>query len=192
MTNTIMCSNTKLKTIETEIIRLKNNIALDMLSIGDYLIQAKGMLSHGDFAQWLQDNVSISDRTARNYMLAAKKFPKEKRQAIADFEPTKIYYLAEIAEEDREEFLKNHNITAMTTRELKETIEQEKLCKELCKPLYDKEKLNQLHEQNMQTNDFDFAAKYYLAVKELHNTYKTFLDALDNRINELERQTISN
>lgn len=58
-----------------EIVDLHNEISgfLKMslekaIRIGELLIEQKASLQHGQFGQWLRDNLPFSDRTARNYM----------------------------------------------------------------------------------------------------------------------------
>ena len=85
----------RLKTLEREILERKCQITGNILEIGDRLIEAKEMLAHGEFLPWLRDNVGFSERTARNFMTAARAFPAEKRQAIADLSSTSIILIAQ-------------------------------------------------------------------------------------------------
>jgi hypothetical protein len=50
---------------------------------GELLIEAKHSLKHGTWSQWLQDNITFSDRLAQAYMRLAR-LPLEKRNAVAD------------------------------------------------------------------------------------------------------------
>ena len=108
--------------LESEIIERKNRIAVNILEIGDRLIIAKGMLDHGQFLNWLSNNVSLSDRTARNYMRAARAFPEPKRKAISNLTGTNVLLLAELPDSTRDSFMQEYDIASMTTRELKTAI----------------------------------------------------------------------
>ncbi len=54
---------------------------------GELLVQAKRNAGHGNWLQWLADNVHFSERTAQAYMRVAKQLPKltnENRSSVAD------------------------------------------------------------------------------------------------------------
>lgn len=95
----------RIVTIEREIKQLKQKTASCIIEIGERLIEAKELLDHGLWEKWLDENVEISQRTARNFMRIAKTFSVEERQAIAEMEITRLYYLAEIPEDERPFFL---------------------------------------------------------------------------------------
>ena len=42
------------------------------IKAGDLLVQAKALVNHGDWLNWVSDNCSFSERTARAYMRVAK------------------------------------------------------------------------------------------------------------------------
>jgi Protein of unknown function (DUF3102) len=57
------------------------------VNAGKFLLQAKSLLPHGNWSQWLTDNFAASGRTARAYMLLAKRLPElneSKRQRVAN------------------------------------------------------------------------------------------------------------
>lgn len=114
--------------LEKEIKERKNTIALNMLEIGDRLLLAKELLDHGQFTKWLEENVSISERMARNYMRAARVFPEGKRKSISVLNSTQVLLLAELPEESRERFTKKADLDKlanMSVREMKATIKAE-------------------------------------------------------------------
>ena len=45
-----------------------------ILSIGDRLIEAKGMLTHGEWLSWLEDRVEFTERTAQRFMRLAREW----------------------------------------------------------------------------------------------------------------------
>ena len=92
-----------------------------MLQIGDRLLEAKDIVPYGKWESWLADNVEMSSRTARNLMRIAQIF-KDDRQALADLEVTKLYYLAELPEDKRNHLLASNNVAEMSTRELKAAV----------------------------------------------------------------------
>src|SRR6516162_156353 len=50
---------------------------------GELLLEAKRKAGHGNWVQWLEQNISFSDRLAQAYMRLAR-LPLEKRNAVAD------------------------------------------------------------------------------------------------------------
>jgi len=51
--------------------RNAEQMARDAIEAGHYLIEAKALLSHGEWEPWLRDNVALPARTARRYMRIA-------------------------------------------------------------------------------------------------------------------------
>jgi hypothetical protein len=53
------------------------------IKAGLLLLQAKKLVRHGSFAEWIAANCALSERTAQLYMQVARKFPNP--QSFADF-----------------------------------------------------------------------------------------------------------
>jgi hypothetical protein len=53
------------------------------IKAGLLLLQAKRLVRHGSFAEWIAANCALSERTAQLYMQVARKFPNP--QNFADF-----------------------------------------------------------------------------------------------------------
>lgn len=114
----------ELTQIESEIISLRNQAAQNLIKIGLKLIDAKKIVSHGEWGEWLNDKVGFSQRTASNLMRIAKELGNS--QAISDLEATKIYMLMELPVEEREDFIQQNNLKNMSTREMKHVLKQYK------------------------------------------------------------------
>lgn len=112
-----------LKEIENNIIRLKNQTAEDLIQLGTELNKAKEKVPHGEWGAWLRDRINFSQRTANLYMKIAKEFGSNS-QAISNLETTKLGLLLEIPEEKRANFIEEHNVKEMSTRQLKEVIKK--------------------------------------------------------------------
>lgn len=54
------------------------------IEAGDRLLEAKAVIGHGGWLEWLAANVSFSERTAQTYMRLASKKPELKSAATAD------------------------------------------------------------------------------------------------------------
>lgn len=111
----------EIEEIETNIIRLKRETAENIIQIGLELSKAKAKLSHGEWGDWLRDKVDFSQRTASTYMNIAKAFCSNS-QAISDLSVTKLGMLLDVPEDKRENFIEEHKVKDMSTRELKSVI----------------------------------------------------------------------
>ena len=107
-----------------EILILKDQTAQNIIEIGKRLIEAKENLPHGEFTKWLEERIDISHRTANNFMKVAKTFSNS--QSLANLGSTKLFLLAGLEEEDRQELIQENNIEDMTTRELEQVVKEKK------------------------------------------------------------------
>jgi len=60
-----------------EIRALGKRMAMDIVGIGQRLVEIKGRLGHGHFGNWLDFEFGWTDRTARNFMNVARSFKSE-------------------------------------------------------------------------------------------------------------------
>ena len=93
-----------------------------VLTIGRCLIEAKDMLRHGEWLPWLAEKVGYSEKTAQNFMRLAREFSNP--QAIADLGATKALKLLALPVDEREQFVADHNVIDMTTRQLEAAIKE--------------------------------------------------------------------
>lgn len=120
MKNELMVRN--LEVIENEIIQLKEQTAHNIILIGQALIEAKNQLNHGEWGNWLEEKVDFTQRTANKFMQLAKTFNVSNSNSISNLGQTKLFLLMDMSDENRETFLKEKDVETMTTRELKEEI----------------------------------------------------------------------
>lgn len=107
-----------------EILMLKDQTAQNIIEIGKRLIEVKENLEHGEFTEWLKEKVDISHRTANNFMKVATTFSNS--QSLANLGSTKLFLLAGLDEENRQEIMKESNVEEMTTRELEQVVKEKK------------------------------------------------------------------
>ena len=119
-----------IETITAEIIRLKQDAGSAILSIGDRLIEAKAMLSHGEWLPWLEDQVEFSVSAANRFMRLAREWRNS--SALTNLGATKALTLLALPPEERETFMtENHlvggqekTVVDMTSRELEKAIRE--------------------------------------------------------------------
>lgn len=119
-----------IETITDEILQYKLDLARNIVCIGLRLIEAKAMLSHGEWLPWLRENVQISESSAQSYMRVAREFPNP--QLVGDLGVRKTLQLLALPESEREEFMAEaHQVNGeekavidMTSRELERAIKE--------------------------------------------------------------------
>lgn len=93
-----------------------------ILTIGRCLMEAKEQLPHGEWLPWLSEQVGYSEKTAQNFMRLAREFSNP--QALADLGATKALALLALPAEEREQFVAEHNVVDMTSRQLQQAIRE--------------------------------------------------------------------
>lgn len=111
-----------IETITVEILEAKRAGGEAILTIGRCLIEAKEQLTHGEWLPWLNERVEFSERTARNFMRLAREWSN--RQALADLGAAKALTLLALPPEEREQFVEEHNVVDMTSRQLQQAIKE--------------------------------------------------------------------
>ena len=127
----------------TEILMLKDQTAQNIIEIGKRLIEVKNNLEHGEFLNWLEDKVEFSRYTANRFMKIATEFSNV--SAVQHLGSKKLFLLAGLDEEDREEVMKENNVEDMTSRELEQVVKEKK---EIKKKLEEEQEFsNELQEE---------------------------------------------
>ena len=128
----------RLNTLAAEINTIKKQTQHIMMAasveIGRRLVEAKAAVGHGGWESWLRENVNYSQRTANNMMRVYNEygtgqgqlFGKElNSQALADLSYTQAVALLGIKDPDeRAEFVEQHNVTGMSSREIEKAIKE--------------------------------------------------------------------
>lgn len=177
--------NSRLVVIENEIKDLKKQTALGMLQIGDRLLEAKDIVPYGKWESWLADNVEMSSRTARNLMRIAQIF-KDDRQALADLEVTKLYYLAELPEDKRNRLLASNNVSEMSTRELKAAVNAS-ITDDVSRYALLPSGFQELNSRVLEAGTVSDLAIWISYLEDLQSTAKEAIDYLGTKIQTLEQ-----
>ena len=111
-----------IEAITNEILDLKQTAGEAILEIGNRLIEAQTILSHGDWLVWLAEQVEFSPRTAQRFMRLAREWSNA--TALSHLGATKALALLALPEKERDEFLEEHNVVDMTTRQLEQAIKE--------------------------------------------------------------------
>lgn len=134
--NVPMSGQRSLATVTAEIRAYQDAARRAVLSycieIGRRLVEAKSMVSHGEWGTYLREELGFSQSTANNHMRLFEAYGADqmtltgaavKSQAFADLSYTQaLALLALPSEEAREAFVETHDLTSMSTRELQEEL----------------------------------------------------------------------
>lgn len=89
------------------------------IEIGRRLYEAKAVVPHGKWGEWLENNVDYSERTAQNLMRMYDEYGKNGNpQAIAGLSLTQAVVLLGLDRETRAQLLESGGVEGMSTREL--------------------------------------------------------------------------
>lgn len=135
-------SQLAIRTIETiaiEINSIKDHTKQIMLhssiEIGRRLTEAKAMMQHGEWMNWLADSVDYKQSTANNLMKIFKEYGSDQlslfgdnanSQALGNLNYTQAIALLGIPQEEREAFVEENDVDNMSTRELQEAVKARK------------------------------------------------------------------
>lgn len=111
-----------IEAITGEILDAKRTGGEAILTIGRCLIEAKDMLPHGEWKDWLADRVEFSERAAQRFMRLAREWSNP--TALSDLGATKALTLLALPAEERERFMEDNNVIDMTTRQLEQAIKE--------------------------------------------------------------------
>jgi len=133
--------------IRTFTASMLNNI----IEIGRRMAEVKEMLPHGEFMGWVEENTGYSQSTANNFMRLFAEYgdrqgslfgAEVKSQTFANLTYSKALALLALPSGEREEFVESHDVSDMTTKELKEAIRERDEAKAAAE--YSEKKLGEL------------------------------------------------
>lgn len=126
-----------IEAVTTEIIEICRQAQVMALScaveVGRRLCEAKELLRHGEWGDWLKERVAFSQSTANNLMRLYREYGSQSfaicgvipnSQVIANLPYTKALRLLAIPAEEREEFAEEHRAAEISSKELEQAIRE--------------------------------------------------------------------
>lgn len=131
-----------LEVVAAEIRGYTFSMLTNIIEIGRRLVEAKGMIQHGQFMNWCRENFGFSSSQTNNFMQLYRAYGSEQNslfgaelnsQSFGNLNYSKaLALLALPSPEEREAFVEEHDVESMTTKELKQAIrEKQELEKKL-------------------------------------------------------------
>lgn len=111
-----------IEAITGEILDAKRAGGEAILTIGRCLIEAKDMLPHGEWKNWLVDRVEFSERSAQRLMRLAREWSNP--TTLSDLGASKALALLALPPEEREQFVAENNVIDMSARQLEQAIKE--------------------------------------------------------------------
>lgn len=109
-------------------------VLYNSIEIGRRLAEAKQCIPHGEWGKWLESSVDYSHSTANNLMRIFEEYGADqlalfgetgaKSQALGSLSYTQAVALLSVPEEEREQFIDEHDLENMSTRELQAAIKE--------------------------------------------------------------------
>ncbi len=103
------------------------------IEIGRRLVEAKSLLPHGEWGNWLKEKVGFSQSSANNYMKIFEEYGDEQitlfgavpnSQTLGNLPYTKALKLLALPSEEREDFVKDNKVEDMSSRELEQAVKE--------------------------------------------------------------------
>ena len=122
--------------------QVRETVYLSTCRIGEKLLLAKGAVGHGNWGQWLKDNVDYSERTAQNIITIYKNFNNKETklfgtvpdaELLGKLNQSQLLALSSIKDEEkRAEFMNEHKeeLPDMSKQELAKALAELKEVKE--------------------------------------------------------------
>ena len=136
-------SGNRLQQLAVEIITFDRQAKITAVScaieIGERLLGAKDLVPQGEWGTWLKENVNYSQSTANNFMRLYKEYGNNQgslfttltnSQTIMNLDVSKALALTVLPPEEREEFVAEHDVEQMSTRDLKEALQENRELKQ--------------------------------------------------------------
>ena len=99
---------------------LRLSINVNMWQLARVFIEAKKLVPHGEWDSWLKENANVGKRTAEDMMAAYRRFGSN--PSFANLGQTKTFKLLPLPEGAEEDFLREHDVERMSTREIQEAV----------------------------------------------------------------------
>ena len=164
------------------------------VEIGRKLNEAKALVPHGMWEDWLSENVDYSQSTANNLMRIATEYGDEQvslfsgksnSETFASLTYSQAVAMFALPMDQRQEFVENHDMEDLSTRELKEEIaalkaeteKRDEIIREMEVEGNElREKIGRLEEENEEAE-----RDYNSAADELEEKQKALQDALKGK-----------
>jgi len=159
-------------------------VLYNSIEIGRRLVEAKAMIPHGEWGNWLKKSVDYSQSTANNLMRIFEEYganqiaifgDNAKYQALGNLSYTQAVALLGIPADEREQFIKEHDVENMSSRELQKLIKERDNAKKLVNELVEERDKLRSETSSLQSN----VATANQLLKDKNDTIKMLQEELE-------------
>ena len=149
-------------TIAAEIVAITNQarqmVVMSAIEVGKRLVEAKGLVDHGEWGAYIEQECQMSHRSANNCMKLFHEWEQNPNsQALANMSYTNAVRLLSLPEGDREDLLAEHDVSGMSSRDLDKLIREHKAAQEQSEA--DAAKIRDLEQQLLDAQQTAASAK---------------------------------
>ena len=164
-------------------------VLYNSIEIGRKLVEAKELVPHGEWGNWLEEAVDYSKSTANNLMKIFEEYGSDqitllddnlKSQAFGNLNYSQAVLLLGLPSDDREKFVEENKVDEMSTRELKKAIADLKKA--------NKEKDNALKERDEPIEKLSALEESNRILEETFNEGAEERNSLEEKVKELEKE----
>lgn len=101
---------------------LRLSINMNMWQLARVFTEAKELVAHGEWGNWLKENADVSEKTAQDMMAAYRRFGG--RPQFENIGKAKAFRLLPLPEGTEEKFMEEHDVENMSTREVQEAVKK--------------------------------------------------------------------
>lgn len=183
----------RIEDVTKDIRRKTGEFLVTAIEIGRLLFEAKAMVEPGGWSKYIEEELPFSHSWANNYMKLYTEFGSDQTslfgnsQTFLKLRPTQALEVLRLPEEEREEFVESHNVADMSTRQIKQAVqdqlnEAERRNRELS------EKLEEAKAENRDTRQELLDAQQRLAAASSSNAeWEKALEKLKENQKKAER-----
>ena len=128
MSGEIIVADRSLEQVTNGIRMLSNQVVVHYCQIGKLLVEAKAMVGHGGWGEYLQNELGYKTSTANNLMRLFNEYGEfgPNPQTFGSLSQSKAVALLQLPAEEREAFAQEHDVADMSVRDLNAAIAAEK------------------------------------------------------------------
>lgn len=120
LTNTTQQSVTALDNLAAEARMYSLNVRMNLFHLARVFSEARKLLPHGEWGKWVEENAGVEMRTAQQMIASFERFGGMPQLATLD--RTKLYKMTALPPGTEEAFMQEHDVPAMSTREVEKAV----------------------------------------------------------------------
>lgn len=111
-----------LEGLEKEARLYSEAFAMNAIQLGRVLTEAKKLVPHGEWLDWIDANTGLSAKMAQDVMRTYRRF--NGKQSLLTVDKSKLFKLLSLPEGKEDEFLEENDVASMSVREVGEAVKR--------------------------------------------------------------------